>query len=147
LPEDTPGVTLRAITMTRPLRLSVLVAALLLAAPPVAGADHPGHDDREVRVAGTCGGSVRSKLKLKEDDGRIEAELEVRDARRGSSWRVVIAQEGRVVIRTTARASRATGSFSLERRLRDLSGADRISVRASGPRGITCRAAATLPGS
>jgi hypothetical protein len=39
-----------------------------------------------------------------------------------------------------------SGSFSVERRLRDLAGADRVSVRASGPRGVTCRLTATLAG-
>jgi hypothetical protein len=50
------------------------------------------------------------------------------------------------VWRGTARAGRASGSFTLDRRLHDFAGADRVSVRASGASGITCRASATLPG-
>jgi len=38
------------------------------------------------------------------------------------------------------------GSLEVRRRLRDLSGADQITARALGPRGITCIAAGTLPG-
>jgi hypothetical protein len=124
---------------------ALLMTAALLAAPGVATARHGG-DRQEVRVAGTCGGGVRSTLKLKSDDGGIEAELEVHQARGGSAWRVVIAQERRVAWRGTVRAGRVSRSFELHRRLRDYAGADRVSVRAAGPGGVTCRASATLPG-
>ena len=120
-----------------------LVLAVTLALPGAASARHGGDGD-EVRAAGTCGGGARSELKLKARDGGIEAEVEVDRARRGSSWRVTVSQEGSVVWRGTVRAR--SGSFSLERRLRDYAGADRVAVRASGPSGVTCRASATLPG-
>jgi len=123
----------------------VLLAALAL--PGAASAKHGGGGgDDEVRAAGTCGGGARSTLKLKARDGGIEAEAEVEHARRSSSWRVTLSQEGRVVWRGAVRAGRSSGAFSLERRLRDLAGADRVSLRASGPGGVTCRASATLPG-
>jgi hypothetical protein len=124
---------------------ALLMTAALLAAPGLAAARHGG-DRQEVRVTGTCGGGVRSALKLKSDDGGIEAELEVHQARGSSAWRVVIAQERRVAWRGTVRAGRASRSFELHRRLRDYAGADRVSVRAAGPGGVTCRALATLPG-
>jgi hypothetical protein len=128
-------------------RPTLLVLSLLVAlALPAAGASARGGDDDrdEVRVTGTCGGGARSELELEARDGRIEAEFEVDHARRGSLWRVTIAQEGRVVWRGSRRAR--SGSFSVERGLRNLAGADRVSVRASGPRGVTCRATATLAG-
>jgi hypothetical protein len=127
----------------RPTLLLISLFAVL-ALPAGASARH-GNDDRdEVRVAGTCGGSARSELELKARDGGIEAEFEVDHARRGSLWRLTLSQEGRVIWRGSVRAR--SGSFSVERRLRNLAGADRVSVRASGPRGVSCRATATLAG-
>jgi hypothetical protein len=126
------------------LGLAVLAAATT-AAP--AWADHGDGGDRpEVRIAGTCGGGGSATLKLKGDDGGIEVEVEVQHVRAGSRWRVVVVQEGRVALRTTARAS-TTGAINVERRVGDLAGADAISFRASGPDGRSCRATATLPGS
>jgi hypothetical protein len=132
-----------------PSRSTTFATLVLLAAPlalPAGASARHGGDRDVVRAAGTCGGGVRSEIKLKADDGGIEAEVEVHQARRGSSWRVTLSQEGRVVWRGTARAGRSSGAFTVERRLRDLAGADRVSVRASGPRGVACRASATLPG-
>jgi hypothetical protein len=129
----------------RPAAIALLAAAVLIALPEAAGARRGGDRDT-VRAAGTCGGGVRAALKLKSDDGGIEAEFEVHQARGGSAWRVTISQEGRVAWRGTVRAGRASGAFTLERRLRDYAGADRVSVRASGPNGTACRARATLPG-
>jgi hypothetical protein len=120
-------------------------AAVALGAPGAANARHGG-DRNEVRAAGACGGGVRSEIKLKTDDGGIEAEVEVHQARGGSSWRVTLSQEGRVVWRGTVRAGRSSGAFTVQRRLRDLAGADRVSVRASGPGGVSCRVSATLAG-
>jgi hypothetical protein len=132
--------SLMSVRATTSIFLSLLMA---LCAPAAASARH-GDDGDEVRAAGTCGGGVRSELRLKARDGVIEAEVEVDHARRGSSWRLTLSQEGRVVWR--GRITARSGSLRVERRLRDLAGADRVSVRASGPRGVTCRATATLPG-
>jgi hypothetical protein len=136
----------------RPLPLAlaaaVVVTALPAARPPAAGARHgrDGRDGRdEVRVAGACGGGLTSRLRVKADDGALEVELEVEHARRGSAWRLTLVQEGRVVWRGRARADGGR-RVRAERRLRDLAGADRIRAHASGPGGLTCRAAATLPG-
>jgi hypothetical protein len=124
---------------------SLLAGGLLLALPSTSDAKHGGGDD-EVRTAGTCGGRASSELRLKADDGSIETRFEVRGARGGSAWRVVIVQERRVVWRGSVRPGGGR-SFRVERELRDLDGADSISVRASGPRGVTCRASGTLTGS
>jgi hypothetical protein len=119
-----------------------MVIALLLVAPAVAAARHGGDD--EVRVRATCGGGARSELRVRARDGGLEVRVEVEHVPRGSSWRVTLVQEGRVVWRGRARAS--AGRFEVERGLRDLAGADRLRMTASGPGGVTCRAAATLPG-
>jgi hypothetical protein len=127
----------------RPTMSIILSLLASLGAPAAASARH-GDDGGEVRATGTCGGSVRSELKLKARDGGIEAEVEVDHARRGSPWRLTLSQEGRVVWR--GRVTARSGSLRVERPLRDLAGADRVSVRASGPGGVTCRVSATLPG-
>jgi hypothetical protein len=66
----------------------------------------------------------------------------VRRNRRGERWRVVLVHERRVAWRGV-RTSGSSG-FRVRRTLRDLGGSDRVKVRASGPRGVTCEAAATL---
>jgi hypothetical protein len=123
--------------------LAVGTLALLAAAPVVAVAkDGPG----DVRVAGVCGSGATSKLRLKSGDDGIEVRFEVEHARGGVVWRVALVHERRVAWKGTARTSRSGGSFELRRTLRDLPGADAVSAQAWGPRGLVCRAAATLPG-
>jgi hypothetical protein len=114
--------------------LSVLAVAVLA---------HGGGDDR-VRADGACGGGVRARLELRAQDGGIAVRLDVDRAPRGSAWRVTLVQEGRVAWRGRMTARR--GAFRVRRGLEDLAGADRISARASGPRGVSCRASATLRG-
>ena len=120
------------------------IAALLALASASPAAAKGGHDRNEVRKAGSCGSGATSKLKLKADDGRIEAEFEVDRNRSGERWRVTFARAGRVLVRTHARTAGRSGSFSVERRLRNLDGADRITARGVGPSGLTCTATATL---
>jgi hypothetical protein len=129
--------------MRRALATAIVVLMIL---PAGAWARHGGGGGDEVRVAGTCGGGAKSKLKVKTRDGGLEVELEVEHVRRGSLWRVTLVQEGRVAWRGRVRAGRSSGRFEVRRRLRDLAGADRVSFRAWGPRGVTCRAVATLAG-
>ena len=131
-----------------PLSLLVALALLALAAiGPGSALAKGGDGDRpEVRVAGVCGKGATSKLKLKADDGRIEAEFEVDHNRAGTRWRVVFVQERRVVYRGRARTNTRSGSWSIEEHLADLPGSDQIMARAVGPRGLTCQATAVLPG-
>lgn len=124
-------------------RLPACVLFLLLA-PPGAALARGGGDRDVVRADGRCGAGARAELKLKADDGLIEVEFEVDERRAGHRWRVTLVRERRVVARTTATTRGRSGSFTVERRIRDLAGADRVSARASGPNGLTCTAAATL---
>ena len=120
-------------------------AVVLLVAGAAPAAARDGADDRrEARVAGTSGKGASSKLRLRSRDGEIRVEFEVRRNRRGERWRVVLVHERRVAWRGRARTSRSSGSFRVRRTLRDLRGSDRVKVRAAGPRGVTCEAAATL---
>ncbi len=138
---DAPGAIVGA-TMRR---TTTVLLLLLLALPATADARR-GDDRPEVRAGGHCGRGATSKLKLKGRDGRIEVEFEVDHNRSGTRWRVTLTREGRVVARTTATTRGPSGSFSVERRISDLEGADRVSARAVGPGGLTCTAHATLPG-
>ena len=51
--------------------------------------------DGDVFVRGTCTGVTTSKLKLSEEDGRIEVEFEVDQNRSGVRWNVSLFQNGR----------------------------------------------------
>jgi hypothetical protein len=129
--------------MTRVILLTLCLALLL--APASALAKHGDDGGRqEVRVAGTCGKGATARLRLRSRDGAIRAQLEIDHTRSGQTWRVSLVQERRVVYRGRVRTQ--LGQFEIERRLGDLPGADRVTARAVGPRGLTCVAAATLPG-
>ncbi len=135
--------------MSQPARLLLALLACvcaLVAAAPSAWASDDEDDDREVRARGTCTGSATTKLRLKTDDGRIEAELEVDQNRSGVRWRIVLVHERRVAWRGSARTSGSSGSLSVDRRLPDLPGFDTVSARATAPGGLACRVSATLPG-
>jgi hypothetical protein len=149
-----PAARRRAVTLF--IAILAAVASLALVGPAAALAKGGGDDDGggggrgggdrpEVRVAGSCGRGATSKLKLKADDGQIEAEFEVH-GRSGARWRVVFVQENRIAWRGSARTGGSSRSFSIERRLSDYAGPDHVTARAVGPRGITCQATATLPG-
>jgi hypothetical protein len=128
-------------------RLGSLLLVVLLICP--ASAIARGGDDggrTEVRVGGTCGRGATSKLRLRGRDGAIRVQFEVDHNRSGASWRVVLVQDRRIVWRGRARTRGSGASFEIERSLRDLPGADQVSARAWGPRGVTCAATATLPG-
>jgi hypothetical protein len=119
----------------------LLVLALLLAAAP-AFADHGGGGG-DSRVAGRCSKGTSSELRLSAHDHSIRVEFEVKRRRAGESWRVVFIHERRVAWRGTVRTS-SGGSFRVRRSYDDYEGADNVTARASGPRGLTCSASATL---
>ena len=118
-----------------------LVAAAISLAALAAPSAVPAADakDGDVRVAGTCTRATTSKLKLSEEDGRIEIEFEVDQNRNGVRWNVVLRRNGQV-IRRVARVTRGpSGSFSV----RALAGHGRI-VATAARAGETCRASASL---
>jgi hypothetical protein len=123
--------------------LSVVLCALLVAAAP-ALADGGG-GDRDARATGHCSSGTTSQLRLQSRDGSIRVDFEVKRRRSGESWRVVLVHERRVAWRGTVRTS-SGGSFRVRRSYDDYEGADNVTARATGPRGITCRASATLQG-
>ena len=98
----------------------------------------------DVNVAGSCGGSATSKLRLRARDGGLELEFELEHSRPRAPWRVAVVHERRVVWRGMRRASVTGAAFELARRLPDLPGTDAVTVTAWGPSGETCRATAVL---
>ncbi len=135
------------------LRRAAAATAVILLASPGAALARGGGDDgggghgrgREVRQSGSCGSGASAALTLKQEDGAIAVEWEVERHRGGERWRVSFARNGWVLARGTARTRGRSGSFSYERRISDLPGADRVSARAVGPGGRSCTATATLP--
>jgi len=118
--------------------VTVLALAVLASGPPALG------KGREVRVAGLCTKASTSKLKLSEEDGRIEVEFEVDQNRNGVTWTVVLERGTRVLFRGTRTTRGPSGSFELRRLVSDLAGPDRIRARATRRGPETCRAAATF---
>ena len=111
------------------------------------GSSGPGRGGArpEVRVAGTCGSGASSRLTVKARDGGLETEFEIH-GRSGARWNVTIVHERQVAWRGTRHTSGPSRSFSVGYRLPDYSGADLVTARAVGPRGVVCTASATLPG-
>jgi hypothetical protein len=125
--------------MTLPVLASLALAAAGVPVP--AGGGHSA----EVRAEASCGHGAAAKLKVKRDDGALEVEFELEHSRtRGARWRVVVVHERRVAWRGSARARGRNAGFEIERRVRDYSGADRVTVRATDPRGLSCSASATI---
>ena len=122
-------------TRIAPLALAVLVALVVLA--PAAA------KDGDVLVRGTCTGPSSSKLKLSEEDGRIEVEFEVDQNRNGVRWSVVLRRPTAVVARASAVTRGPSGSFELRRVVGNQAGDDRITARATRASGEVCRATAT----
>lgn len=120
-------------------RLVSLAAATLVALAAATGAT--ASDDSTSR--GTCTGSSRLTLRLHEGDGRIEAEAELRSARRGVRWTLVVLHERRLVAREALRAPLGGGELRLRRAVADWYGTDVVVVRASRV-GESCRVRGAL---
>jgi hypothetical protein len=108
------------------------------------GADDGGSKREAERVAGSCTASSSSKLKVKPDDGRLETEFEVDQNRNGVTWVVRVRRNGKLVVKTGATTKAPSGSFSVERRLANPAGSDRITATATSPSGEVCRASLTI---
>ncbi|MBA2742146.1 MAG: hypothetical protein H0U46_09065 [Actinobacteria bacterium] len=114
----------------------VLVGLLAVAATPVASAKRG-----DVLTVGSCTESATSKIKLSEENGRIEVEFEVDQNRTGVSWSVAIRHRGQVVRRLVRVTRGPSGSFEARVVVPNGPGADRIAATAIR-RGETCTAAA-----
>ena len=116
----------------------VLTAAALVAAPATFA------KDGDVRVRGVCTQSSTAKLKLGDENGRIEVEFEVDQNRVGVAWKLALQRNGAVVARTSALTRAPSGSFTVRRLVGNGPGADRVVVVATSPTGEHCTARASL---
>jgi hypothetical protein len=119
--------------------IAALAALAALSLAPAALAK-----DGDVRVRGACTGASTSKLKLSEEDGRIEVEFEVDQNRNGVRWQVRLFRNGARVASTTRLTRPPSGSFELRRVVANGPGADRIRAVATRASGETCVARASF---
>jgi hypothetical protein len=112
-------------------RLSKLSAFATLAMVATTLAVAPAHasDDRRVSNTNRCASGV-IKVKAKADDGRLEVEGEVDTNRRGQTWSWQMRRDGNVAARGTSTTAGRSGSFSVERKISNPAGRDRIVFRA-----------------
>ena len=128
-------------------RFATALAVLVLAA---LGASSPGLADDggrvEVRRQGACTGTTRAswELRLRADEGRIRVEFRIRASAPGTTWRVVLLHERRVVYTGRVTAPRDDRSLGVRRTVSDWAGTDAFVARATGPRGALCTGSATL---
>ena len=115
--------------------LSGALALLALGPPALA-------KDSDVLVRGTCSARSAVKLKLSEEDSRIEIEAEVDQNRNGVPWTVVLTRDGARVARAMRVTRPPSGSFELRRVVANGAGADVVRVVATR-RGERCSARAT----
>ena len=126
-------------TTTRRIGASALAAVMLtgLASAPALAKDGDGR----VLVRGDCSARTDWKLKAKPDDATLEVEFEVDSNRSGQRWTWSIRHDGTVVASGRRTTQPPSGSFSVERTVRDAPGTHRISATARNLRtGETCRA-------
>ena len=116
----------------------VATLGVLATAAPIAA------KDGDVLVRGTCTKASTSKLKLSEEDGRIEVEFDVDQNRNGVRWSVTLRRPATVLVRTTRVTRAPSGSFEVRRVVADRAGPDRITGRATSPSGEVCTATATF---
>lgn len=112
------------------LAAAALGTALLLPLGSWTPANASGGDDDRVIRTGTCTAGATWKLKVKTDDGQLEVEGQVDSNRNGQSWRWRIRHNGTVSARGIGVTQPPSGSFSVERRIVDLAGVDRVVFRA-----------------
>jgi len=120
-----------------------IVAAVVALAVALAAAPAGVAKNGDVRVRGTCTKSSTSKLKLSEEDGRIEVEFEVDQNRNGVRWGVVLFRNGTKVA-SRAHVTRApSGSFESRFVTGNRAGVDRFVARATRS-GEVCTARASI---
>ena len=98
--------------------------------------------DGDVLVRGQCSGASTSKLKLSEEDGRIEVEFEVDQNRNGVHWTVVLTRDGSRVASLPRVTKGPSGSFEARRVIANAAGDDVVRATAKR-RGESCSARAT----
>ena len=118
----------------------VSVAAIVLLA--LVAAPSANAKDGDVLRQGTCTGVSTSKIKLSEEDGRIEVEFEVDQNRNGVRWNILIRQNGRRVANVVRVTRGPSGSFEARIVAPNRAGTDTFVATATRS-GESCRALAS----
>jgi hypothetical protein len=130
---------------TRSLATGLLAVVLVGAGSGAARAQ--GGDDHERRVIGSCSAATDWKLKVKQDDGRLEVELEIDANRVGQRWGVTMSDGQHRFFAGSRVTQGRSGSFEVERLVTNRGGADHIRAVAHNDRtGERCSAALTYAG-
>ena len=113
------------------MRLRAIVAAAVLGAVLAGGSALPAMAGAgDVIRRGACTGASDWKLKLSEENGRIEVEYEVDQNRVGDTWRVRIRHNGDLVFAGRRTTQPPSGSFEVRILQADRSGDDVFRGRA-----------------
>jgi len=122
-----------------------MVATAVLGTLLIGGAAMPVlAKDGDVIRRGVCTGPSDWKLKLSEENGRIEVEYEVDQNRVGDVWQVRIRHDGGLVFAGKRTARAPSGSFEVRLVQRNRGGNDVFRARAVNLRtGETCGGGAT----
>ena len=98
---------------------------------------------RQAVRTGACSGHSTWMLTLKNDNGKIEADLEVQTPKAGQTWNSVFRDNGTVFGRAT-KTTQADGSFSVTRYATNQGGTDHVRVRSNTTTGESCIATAAF---
>lgn len=113
------------------MRVRAMIATVVLGALLIGGSAVPTlAKDGDVIRRGACGGASDWKLKLSEENGRIEVEYEVDQNRVGDPWRVRIRHDDALVFTGRRTTKAPSGSFEVRILQRDRAGDDVFRGRA-----------------
>ena len=121
--------------------VTVATAAAVMTGP----AANASHGATKAQAGGSCSQGAVWKLKAKPDDGRIEVGFEVDSNVNGQRWAVRIRDNGALVFSGARRTHAPSGSFTVDRLVRNRAGSDAFVARAHNRRtGETCVGRVTL---
>jgi hypothetical protein len=112
------------------MRARAIIAATVMAVLLVGGATQAFARDGDVIRRGACSGAADWKLKLSNEDGRIEVEYEVDQNRSGDVWQVRIRHDGDLVFAGRRTTQPPSGSFEVRILQRNRAGDDVFRGRA-----------------
>jgi hypothetical protein len=112
------------------MRARAIVAVAVMAVLVVGGATQALAKAGDVIRRGACTGTADWKLKLSNENGRIEVEYEVDQNRSGDVWRVRIRHDGDLVFAGRRTTQPPSGSFTVRILQRNRAGDDVFRGRA-----------------
>jgi hypothetical protein len=126
-------------TRTRALTAGVATTVVLGSVLTMAPAEARGGGDDTVR-RGHCSGATTWKVKVGQDDGRLEVEAEVDSNRAGQTWTWRLVHDGSVSAHGSRVTKAPSGSFEVRRLMVNRAGTDTVTLRARNTRtGEVCR--------